>query len=306
MEKKRSFMVTIVLLLLFVPVLAQAHLLQWEGEVFRKFGKPVEDWGPKVEGMNGLYGAPVELGGEDWSFEYPFILPPGEADLARTFKVHLHKNDVDVIKYTAAEDEEFCVVLFCLPPACKQYRNYYPVIGILGPGVENQDEFPFEVPADCKDCGFMRTHPTKAKRWTERPVVCGPPGAFPDSGLWYTLDWATDAIFELKLKGPGNFYIVIYEPEGKPGDATGQYGWDECESHYKPEDWDAMRWWAYIGDENKWTHVRCNQMECWDWGDLPASYPSPSPCGPPLTPECQAEVPTMSEGENPRTHQRYP
>ena len=285
MKRRSCMIVTITLLLLFAPVLAQAHLLFWEGEIFRKYGEPIEDWGTKVEGINGAFGADPTLGGEDWSFDYPFIIPPGEGNLSRMSLSHLARGDVDVIKYTAAEGEEICLALFCMVPACIQYRNFYPAVGILGPAIPAVDEFPFEYPEDCKDCGFMRTHPTRV-RWTERPVQYGPTGAVPDLGYWWIVDWETDGILDYHLKGPGNFYIVIYEPEGKSGDYSMNFGWDECETHYKPEDIAARKWWAYIADDLKWTRVRCRKVEGSDYNDLPDSskFPVPPPCGPPMCP----------------------
>ena len=122
-----------------------------------------------------MFAAPPELGGEDWSFEYPYIIPPGEIDLAITPTGYLKKGDVDVLKYVAAEWEEFCIMLNCIVPLCARYENFYPVIGILGPGVPKDDEFPFAYPEDCQDCGFKRVHPLHAKAG-ERPGGYGPPG----------------------------------------------------------------------------------------------------------------------------------
>jgi len=294
MKGKPCFLVAITLLVIFMPVLAQAHLAIFEAEVFLKLGqKPHTDseWRVRVEGINGMYGAPVELGGEDWSFEFPYIIPEGEFNLARAAHVWLSRGDVDVAKYTAAEGEQICAQLSVIPPACLQYKNFYPVIGILGPGVPNQDVFPFEDlrPADCQNCGYMVTNPTKEKRGEERPTGWGPQGAFPQVGYWYYFDWTTD-VLQLWMEGPGNFYIVIYHPEGKAGDTLAMWGWDECEYHYNPGDMHMQKYNTFLIDKFKYTRIRCRPAESHEMGEgLPdeAIEPKPFYCGPPVTPECQ-------------------
>jgi len=295
MERRSFFMVTIALL--FVPVLAQAHLVFFESEVFLKPGQKAltdSEWRVKVEGLNGLYGAPVELGGQDWSFEFPYIIPEGEFDLARAANIWLSRGDVDVAKYTAAAGEQICAQLSVIPPACLQLEKFYPVIGILGPGVPNDDVFPFEDlrPADCQNCGYKEMHPTKPKRGEERPTAWGPGGAFPTLGYWYYLDWTTD-VLQLWMEGPGSFYIVIYNPEGKPGDALAMWGWDECETHYNPADMYMHDYNAHIADRFNSTRIRCRPAESHEMGvGIPdaAREPQPFYCGPPVTPECQAEL----------------
>jgi hypothetical protein len=292
MERKGFMVTSITLLLLVVPVLTHAHLAIFEGEIFLKpWQKPLTDdqWRVKVEGLNGMYGAHGELGGQDWSFEFPYIIPEGEFDLARAAHVWLSKGDVDVAKYTAAEGEQICAQLSAIPPACVQYKNYYPIIGILGPGVPDRDPFPFEYPEDCKDCGFMVTNPPKAKPGEERYSGWGPIGAFPEVGYWYYFDWTKD-VLQLWMEGPGNFYIVIYHPQGKPGDVLAMWGWDECEYNYNPADMHMHNYNAYIVDEFKYTRIRCIPTEHHEMGQgLPESAIEPRPpyCGPPVTPDCK-------------------
>jgi len=292
MEKKGFVVVTLALLVLVMPVFTQAHLAIFEGEIFLKpWEKPLTDseWRVKVEGINGMWGAPVELGGQDWSFEFPYIIPEGEFNLARAAHVWLSKGDVDVAKYTAAEGEQICAQLSVVPPACVQYKNFYPVIGILGPGVPDQDVFPFEYPEDCKDCGFMVTNPPKAAFGEERPPGWGPIGAFPDVGYYYYFDWKKDVV-QLWMEGPGNFYIVIYDPQGKVGDALAMWGWDECEYNYNPADMHMQNYNAYIIDGFKYTRIKCIPTERTEMGEgIPeeAIEPQPFYCGPPTSPDCK-------------------
>ena len=300
MRKHYCFAITLVLLVLVVPVSTLAHLTFFEGEVFRRylgpnlvisFGDFMEfgivnneqpDWGKKLEGWNGLFAAPPELGGEDWSFEYPYIIPPGEIDLAITPTGYLKKGDVDVLKYVAAEWEEFCIMLNCIVPLCAQYENFYPVIGILGPGVPNDDEFPFPYPEDCQGCGFKRVHPLRAKPG-ERPGGYGPPGVeadswFPSNGLYYMIEFEQDTLY-MHLQGPGSFYIVIYDPEGKPGDYMAMSGWDECETHYTPEEIYLQKWMNYYLDDLKWTRINCKEPAKYGPVTMDAMIPNPPPCG---------------------------
>ncbi len=275
MKRRRCMMATIALLLLLLPALTQGHMMTFEGECFRKFGKP-SDW----DRFSGNYLPPEFLGGEDYSFEHPFIIPSGQWNFAFTTHNYLHRNDIDVIKYELQEGDEFCLYIYPLIPACHKYRNYYPVVGVLGPDVEDKDEWPakFEKPADCQDCGFMRTHPTKAKR-DERFVSCGPADSYPESAYWWMLNFETDSIGGLNFKGPGNYYVVMYHPEGKPGDLALLTGALECEP---PEQALLQQWMRYFLDDSKWVHGICNiKEECLPWNEIPEEsvLPIPSPCG---------------------------
>ena len=307
MRKRIYCKLSISLLLFACPVLAHAHLMFFEGEVFRRYlgptlvfslggdfveidfvNNPQPDWGKKLEGWNGWYGAPPELGGEDWSFEYPYIIPPGTISLSLAPQGYLKKGDVDVLKYVAAEGEEFCIMLNCIVPLCAQYENFYPVIGILGPGVPSADTFPFEYPPDCQNCGFKRVHPTRAASG-KRPGGYGPPGIppkafFPATGLYYMINWEQDTVW-MHLKGPGTFYIVIYEPDGKPGDYVAMSGWDECESHISPE-WNYLqKWMSYYADESKYMRIDCKEPLEYGPVTTDALIPDPPPCGYPGCPK---------------------
>ena len=286
MKRIPLFVAIITLCVLSLPVLAPAHNAMFEPEIFRKnlFEKPCTDaqWEEKVKGFDGkgLYGAPVEMGGEDWSFKFPFIIQPGKIELAVFVSGWLSPGDVDVAKYTAAEGEEFCIQLSIIPPLCAQYKNFYPVIGILGPGVPSVDTFPFEYPEDCKNCGYVETHPPRAQGNEKRPGGYGPKGAFYRYGLWYYIDWTKDAV-QMHLKGPGTFYLVWYDPEGKGGDYSAMWGWDECETHYKPEDMYLHKFNAQILDGLKYTHRKCWPQDRSDIGAFPpaALEPQPPVCG---------------------------
>ena len=279
MKRRSCMMVTIVFLLFLVPVLADAHLIVYEGECFRKYGKPAA-W----DRFSGNYLPPEFLGGEDWSFEHPFIIPRGQWNLGWSLVSHLRRGDIDVIKYELQEGDEFCLFVYPLVPGCHKYRNYYPVVGILGPGVPKIDEFPFDYPDDCKECGFVRTYPTKAKR-DERYVICGPPGLYPESCWWWMLNFETDALDGLTFQGPGNYYLVTYHPEGKPGDVGLMAGTWECEP---PEQVLIQHWMRYIGDSQKWARGICNvREEPLPIPEIPAEakIPRPVQCGDPACPE---------------------
>ena len=127
-QKRHYIMATIALLLFFVPILTQGHIMVIEGECFRKFGKP-SDW----DRFSGNYLPPEFLGGEDYTFEHPFIIPSGQWNFGWSIKTYLHRNDIDVVKYELQEGDEFCLFVYPLVPRCDKYRNFYPVVGILGP-----------------------------------------------------------------------------------------------------------------------------------------------------------------------------
>jgi len=304
MATRRYFISTLTFLLLLLPVTAHSHLMFFEGEVFRRYAgptvvmsvgdfkeigfvnNPTPDWGEKQKGMpeyGGMFAAPLDFGGEDWSFDYPFLIPDGEIGLARSPNGYLSKGDVDVFKYSAAEGEEFCLMFYIIVPFCAEYEGFYPVMGILGPGVQQKDTFPFDYPADCKDCGFQRTQTLRPTGAGKRPGgTFLPRTAYPYMGSWYITDWETEAI-SMNLKGPGSFYLVVYNPEGKPGDYSALWGWDECEDHYKPEDMYLHKWISYYADDMKWTRVICKPAE---GGEIPMSamIPDPPPCGYPSCP----------------------
>ena len=280
MKRKALHILALASLVLLLPVLAQAHLMTYEGECFRWLGKPA-----KWDRFSGPYLPPEFLGGEDYSFEHPFIIPSGQWNFGWSIKTHLHRGDMDVIKYELQEGDEFCLFVYPLVPGCAKYRNFYPVVGILGPGVPQVDAFPdrFEKPADCQDCGFMRTHPTVAQR-DERYISCGPPGAFPESPWWWMLNFETDAIDGLTLRGPGNYYLVTYHPEGRPGDVGLMAGTLECEP---PEQVLLQQWMRYITDDHKWVRGLCTiREECLPWPEMPEEtvVPYPSGCGTPACP----------------------
>jgi hypothetical protein len=98
------------------------------------------------------------------------------------------------------------------------------------------------------------------------------------------IEWEQDTVY-MHLKGPGSFYIVIYDPEGKPGDYMGMSGWDECEHHYTPEELYLQKWMNYYLDDLKWTRINCKEPAKYGIVTMDAMIPNPPPCGFPGCPE---------------------
>jgi len=98
------------------------------------------------------------------------------------------------------------------------------------------------------------------------------------------LNFETDALDGINLQGPGNYYLVTYHPEGRPGDVGLMSGTWECEP---PEQVLLQQWMRYFSDDQKWVHGGCNvREECLPWDQMPeeAMVPVPVGCGFPACP----------------------
>jgi hypothetical protein len=275
----------ITVLLLLVPVLAQAHAPFIEPELLRGWGEVSEEPPRDL-----IMGAPAAwIGGEDWSFEYPMVLRPDERsypyqDVTKGFAGfnYLHRNDVDVIKFTIEEGQtgfpifgygppRLFITATAYPPACNQYSEFYPIAAIFGPGLpEIEEELPFELPEDCEDCGMVRTHPTRAVPG-ERMIFTTPTPRY--SWFYYT-DSETDSVWwEPDPTSPdgglelGTYYIAFWEENGHPGEFSPVVGLDEYDDAFDRFQVILM---APLVDDMKTTRINCTN---------PAKGPSPPPWG---------------------------
>jgi len=269
----KKIVIVIAVLYFFVPVVAQAHAPIIEGELLRTWGEVSEE-PPRDEvlGMPASY-----VGGEDYSFEYPYVLGASErsspyCDItqSRCSFAYLHENDVDVYKFEIAEGQtgfpifgsgptRQYIALAAYPPACCAYKDFYPIIGLLGPGLpEIEEELPFEIPEDCKDCGMIRTHPIKVE-CGERPIFTI---TTPRYSWFFAVDLETDNIWwepdptspDGGVK-PGTYYAVVWEENGIAGEYSGVIGFDEYD--------DALNRLqvvinAPLVDDMKTTRVKCD------------------------------------------------
>jgi hypothetical protein len=267
----RNIVIVIAVLFLFVPVIAQAHLATLEPELYQYWG-PLEQRPPQSPSS-----WPVSWGGSDWTFEYPYVYPVTErsdpyVDISnsRISYNYLHENDVDVVKLVVAEDQpgfppmwgsapdSTFLQIAAYPPACCQYKDFYPIAAILGPGLPPiEEELPFELPEDCQDCGMLRTHPTKAG-CNERPVL-----DFGTVSLFYDVDSSTDVVrWQPDPSAPdggleaGVYYYVFWEENGIPGEFSMSAGSDEA---WSDAEW-AISWFSHqVMWNNKSTRVPCDQ-----------------------------------------------
>jgi hypothetical protein len=216
------------------------------------------------------------VGGEDYSFEYPYVLGASErsspyCDItqSRCSFAYLHENDVDVYKFEIAEGQtgfpifgagptRQYIALAAYPPACCPYKDFYPIIGLFGPGLpEIEEELPFKLPEDCEDCGMIRTHPTKAE-CGERPIFTI---ITPRYSWFFSVDIETDNIWwepdPSSPDGgiePGTYYAVVWEENGVAGEYSGVLGFDEYDDEFNRLQV-AIN--VPLVDDMKTTHVKC-------------------------------------------------
>jgi hypothetical protein len=169
----------------------------------------------------------------------------------------LHTQDIDVYKYTVQPGEFALFAIVALTPACVQYHNFYPAIALIGPGLPDPDpeaDLPFEIPEDCAGCGIKVVFQTKVKPG-ERPIF-RLPGE-------YKVDWFFPASYDDAIQHrttiPGDYYIVFWNPEGKPGDYTAGIGFGEVP--FTPEERGWQQATIRIVSDNKIWHCPCTPAE---------------------------------------------
>ena len=270
----RNIVIVIAVLFLFVPVIAQAHLATLEPELYQYWG-PLEQRPPQSPSS-----WPVSWGGSDWSFEHPYVYPVSErsdpyVDItnSRISYNYLHEGDVDVVKLVVGEGQPGFPIPHWGPPpappdstylqvaayaiACCEYKDFYPIAAILGPGLPPiEEELPFELPEDCQDCGMVRTYPEKYG-CNERPVW-----DFGTITLFYGLGpndkvrWQPDPTALDGGLEPGVYYYVFWEENGMPGEYSMDTGNDEVWTDADH----AVSWFSHqVIWNNKSTRVPCDQ-----------------------------------------------
>jgi hypothetical protein len=237
--------------LFLVTVVTWAHVPSIEGEAIRNFGELAE--------------------GDDFSFEHPSIVSQPVWASKAVF-AYLHPGDVDVYKYTSPgydvvyPDLPEVIAVGALPPACKQYSSFYPAVALIGPGLPPYDvpedlDLPFEIPEDCVGCGIIARQQGEVAPGETRPVFKMPEGDiswfFPiGDGLIF---WATFT--------PGDYYIVIWNPDGKPGDYTANIGFGEPAPYSNPpyefscEEQGQIDGVLPLVEGNKIWNVNCKEVE---------------------------------------------
>lgn len=251
MKKKRLWTTTILLLFtLFFAAPGGAHLISVEGQALQRFP----------------WFAPEE---EDFSFETPFMVTrsvqsqtgedfyigPQESQAVFAF---LSWADADVYQVVVRREDfqlsanqqpaPLILSASALPPACRQTRNNYPYTALLyplAPGAVAPTidvELPFDVP---EGYGIVIAENPRLGKKEQRPIF-DIDSADPELELgvsWFlplgltqecllSTPWLCN--FENTLSQPvffpGIYYIVIWDPEGKPQDYTANIGFAEAAS----------------------------------------------------------------------------
>lgn len=249
MKMKMRLWITTMLLLFtfFSAVPLGAHLISVEGQTLYRFP----------------WCAPEE---EDFSFDTPFVVtrseqsPAGEdfyigPQESQAVFAFLSWADVDVYRIVvrpedfqlSANQQPAPIILSAsaLPPACRQTRNNYPYTALLyplAPGTEAPSvdvDLPFDVP---EGYGIVIAENPRLGKKEQRPIF-DIDTADPELGLgvsWFlplgltqecllSAPWLCN--FENTISqpifSPGIYYIVIWDPEGKPQDYTANIGFAE-------------------------------------------------------------------------------
>jgi hypothetical protein len=264
MRDKHYFIIVLSVFLL-VPAIAQAHLAIIEPETLRRYGEVMTEDVPYY----------IPYGGEDFSFKYPYIITTeavtfvdnsGKTVIATNLEQevgtysYLAKNDVDVYKFTVLPTGPAANLLrlSIMPPACEQYKHFYPVVGLIGPGLPPIAEaLPFEIPEDCVGCGMVRTFPTEVPPG-ERPI-------FPQTtaegnflyAWFYAVNTLTDTINVRNLM-PGTYYLVVWDPQGQAGDYSLVYG---RYKNWSPENTRQQNLLTPLIEDFKTTRCNCQLAE---------------------------------------------
>lgn len=194
---------------------------------------------------------------QDFSYEQPFVIPvatdggPAHVMRSKAIFAYLDNNDHDVYQFTLVPSDFYKPVLDAdgaprfdaqgkmimqfspvfisanaLPPACLQYKHFYPKTALLGIGLPEPEEcLPFDIPAGYG--AVVADHP-KVK---DRPVMTevGIYWYLPD-GLTqhclYNAPWTCDYTNTIShtVFTPGTYYIVVFNDTGRPGDYTASIG----------------------------------------------------------------------------------
>lgn len=193
-------------IMLLTSAAALAHVPYLEPEVVRRMGPLAE--------------------GDDFSFEHPFIIPAGTMLNSKAIFAYLSYGDVDVYRYTVEAGEIVSwVIAAALVPACKVYRNTYPSVALVGPGLPEPDpseRLPFEIP---QGSGAIVGHQTRVPLWEERPVLslsADVPGV--KISWFFPAGPQTDFVFVNNINVPGDYYVVIWNPDKLPCDYTANIG----------------------------------------------------------------------------------
>jgi len=120
--------------------------------------------------------------------------------------------DVDYIKFTIQGPQR--VKIGILVPHAEEFKDYYPVYALVGPGLEAPPAgLPFELP-EGHGAIVVKSGPV-----SERPEFFEP--------FSFTRYYRGIEELELDVKAPGSYYVVVWHPEDEYGDYLVSYGGSE-------------------------------------------------------------------------------
>ncbi len=120
--------------------------------------------------------------------------------------------DVDYIKFTIEEPQG--VKIGVLVPYAEEFKDYYPVYALVGPGLEAPSSgLPFELP-EGHGAIVVKSVPV-----SERPEFLEP--------FSFTRYYRGMEELEIEVKDPGTYYVAVWHPEGEYGDYLLSYGGSE-------------------------------------------------------------------------------
>ena len=203
----------------------------------------------------------------DFSFDAPFVIAPaqdgGPPAVMRSMAVFafLDNNDFDVYQFTLTPGDFYKPVLdefgrpifengqmvmqfspviisaSALPPACQEYKNFYPKTALLGFGLPAPvAELPFDVPMGYGVVVADNPHVEQRETLTEVGISWYLPEGLTQYCLYnapYLCDY-TNTISQAVF-APDTYYLVVYDDTGRFGDYTANIGFLEMGEEQTPE-----------------------------------------------------------------------
>ncbi len=228
---------------------------------------------------------------EDFSFDAPFVIPvatdggPTNVMRSKAIFAYLDEGDIDVYQFTLVPGDfqkpvldaqglptfdqngnmimQFSPVIVtgsALPPACKQYKHFYPKTALLGIGLSTPPaDLPFNVPAGYG--AVVADNPKVKDRavMTEVGIYWYLPKGLTQECL-YTSPWSCDYTNTISqaVFAPGTYYIVIFNDTDRPGDYTANIGILEGFDPPKTQEQENILELVSSGD---WYRVPCVQAD---------------------------------------------
>ena len=157
---------------------------------------------------------PYIEGEHDWGeFDEPYEVI--DSAISYAFYGYLEDDDVDVFRINFAEADELLRVNLLVPVCGDHYTTFHPYVALLGDveSAETSIELPFDIPEGLGVLDVLLPYEAEARViWTE-----------PFGGTEY-YDAPT---WDFDVPVTGDYYVVVFHPEGLSGDYTLATGYEE-------------------------------------------------------------------------------